>query len=219
MPIRLIVADDHPIVLDGLAGLFRAADEFAVVATATNGQAALAAIRAHRPDVAVLDIRMPERNGLEVAAEIFRERIPTRVVLLSVAIDDDHTIEAVRLGVHGIVLKEMATRLLVQCVRKVHAGGYWVEQDSLRRAMEGLLRREATLQSTDAATLTATEIRVVELLAGGARNKEIADRLNVSEATVKNHLHNIYVKLKLSSRRELARWYEEARRREGTATR
>ena len=212
MPIRLVLADDHPIVLDGLVGLFRSPEEFIIVATAASGPAALAAVRTHEPDVAVLDIRMPGKTGLEVAAEILRGNGRTRVVLLSVALDDDQTIEAIRLGVHGIVLKEMATRLLVQCVRKVHAGGHWIEQDSMRRAMEGLLRREATLQSDEAASLTSTEIRVVDLLAGGARNKEMADRLNVSENTVKNHLHNIYVKLKLSSRRELVRWHEERRR-------
>ena len=215
MAIRLVLADDHPIVLDGLVNLFQASDDFMVVATADSGPAALAAVRAHEPDVAILDIRMPGLTGLEVAAEILRDRGRTRVIVLSVAIDDDHTVEAVRLGVHGIILKEMATRLLVQCVRKVHAGGYWIEQDSMRRAMEGLLRREAALQADDGATLTSTEIRIVGLLAGGARNKEIAQRLNVSENTVKNHLHNVYVKLKLSSRREVTRWYEQSRRAGG----
>jgi DNA-binding NarL/FixJ family response regulator len=209
--IRLVLADDHPIVLKGLVDLFQSSGEFAVVGTADTGPAALAAVRTHRPDVVVLDIRMPGQSGLEVAGDILRDHLPTRIVLLSVEITDNQTLEAIRLGVHGILLKHMATRLLVECVRKVHAGGRWVEQESLRRAMEGLLQREVASQP-EATLLTLAEDRVVEILASGARNKEIADRLNISESTVKNHLHNIYVKLKVSSRRELLRWYEANRR-------
>jgi len=209
--IRLVLADDHPVVLAGLVDLFRASDEFTIVATADSGPAALAAVREHKPNVAVLDIRMPGKTGLEVATEILRDHKATRVVLLSIELDDEQTIKAIGLGVHGIILKQMATRLLLQCVRKVHAGGRWVEQESLRRAMENLLRQEAVSQR-EPALLTSTESRVVALLATGARNKEIADRLNISESTVKNHLHNIYAKLKVSSRRELTRWYEDRRR-------
>ena len=211
MAIRLILADDHPVVLAGLVDLFRSSDEFDVVATADTGPAALAAVRDHKPDVAILDIRMPGKTGLDVATEILRDYKSTRVVLLSIELDDEQTIKAIGLGVHGIILKQMATRLLLQCVRKVHAGGRWVEQESIRRAMESLLRREVGAQPAPV-LLTSTESRVVELVATGARNKEIADRLNVSESTVKNHLHNIYAKLKVSSRRQLARWYEEQRR-------
>lgn len=214
MAIRLVIVDDHPIVLDGLVDLFRAAGDFEIVATASDGEAALAAVRAHRPDVLVADVRLPGLSGLDVAGEVIRSGLLTRVVLLTAEIDDDQALQAVRLGVHGVILKQMATRLLTQCVRKVHAGGRWVEQESLRRAVENLLRREAAAPATET-PLTPTETRVVELLAGGARNKEIANRLTVSEATVKNHLHNIYVKLKLASRRELLDWYQGGGRRMG----
>ena len=212
MAIRLVLVDDHPIVLDGLVDLFRAAGDFEVVATASDGESALVAVRAHRPDVLVADVRLPGLSGLDIAGEVIRSGLLTRVVLLTAEIDDDQALQAVRLGVHGVILKQMATRLLTQCVRKVHAGGRWVEQESLRRAVENLLRREAAAPATET-PLTPTETRVVELLAGGARNKEIANRLAVSEATVKNHLHNIYVKLKLASRRELLHWYQDGGRR------
>lgn len=214
MAIRLVLVDDHPIVLDGLVDLFRAAGDFEIVATASDGESALAAVRVHRPDVIVADVRLPGLSGLDVAGEVLRSGLLTRVVLLTAEIDDDQALQAVRLGVHGVILKQMATRLLTQCVRKVHAGGRWVEQESLRRAVENLLRKEATAPATET-PLTPTETRVVELLASGARNKEIADRLTVSEATVKNHLHNIYVKLKLASRRELLHWYQRGGRRTG----
>ena len=212
MAIRLVLVDDHPIVLDGLVDLFRVAGDFEVVATASDGESALVAVRAHRPDVLVADVRLPGLSGLDVAGEVIRSGLLTRVVLLTAEIDDDQALQAVRLGVHGVILKQMATRLLTQCVRKVHAGGRWVEQESLRRAVENLLRREAAAPATET-PLTPTETRVVALLAGGARNKEIANRLAVSEATVKNHLHNIYVKLKLASRRELLHWYQDGGRR------
>ena len=205
-PIRLVIAEGRQIVLLGLERFLSSVGDFAVVATATDGQGSLAAVRAHRPDVAVLDIRLPGKSGLEVAGEILREGLPTRIVLVTETIDDRESLEAFRLGIHGVLLKEMGPRLLVHCIRKVHAGGRWVERESLRRAVENLLRAEA-LPRPASSPLTLAEVRVAGLLAQGTRNKEIAHRLGVSESTIKNHLHNIYVKLNLSSRGELALWY------------
>src|SRR6185436_9250347 len=122
VPIRLIVADDHPVVLTGVAAMLRATPDFDVVATSENGDAALRAIRRHRPDVALLDIRMPGLTAFEVVRELRRDGVPTRVVLLTAEIDETQALEAVRAGVHGVILKEMAPRLLVECVRKVAAG-------------------------------------------------------------------------------------------------
>ena len=205
-PIRLVIAEGRQIVLLGLERFLSSVGDFAVVATATDGPGSLAAVRAHRPDVAVLDIRLPGKSGLEVAGEILREGLPTRIVLVTETIDDRESLEAFRLGIHGVLLKEMGPRLLVHCIRKVHAGGRWVERESLRRAVENLLRAEA-LPRPASSPLTLAEVRVAGLLAPGTRNKEIAHRLGVSESTIKNHLHNIYVKLNLSSRGELALWY------------
>ena len=208
MAIRLFLADDHPIVLDGLTRILGATPGYEVVGTAPNGTEALAAIRAKVPDVAILDIRMPGKTGLEVASEILSGGLPTRVILLTADITDDDTLAAVRLGVHGVILKQMARTLLLKCIDKVHAGGRWVEKDSMQRAFENFLRRESA-PAQQSPGLTVAEMRVVELVIKGARNKEIADRLQVSESTVKNHLHSIYVKLNIGSRRELARWYEK----------
>ncbi len=207
VPIRLVIAEGYAIVLLGLERFLSSLEDFAVVATATDGRESLAAVRAHRPDVALLDIRLPGKSGLEVAGEILQEGLPTRIVLVTETITDRESLEAFRLGIHGVLLKELAPRLLVQCIRKVHAGGRWVERESLHRAVENLLREEASPRLA-ASQLTLAEVRVAGLLAPGARNKEIADRLGVSESTIKNHLHNIYVKLNLTSRGELARWYQ-----------
>ena len=206
MPIRLVIAERHPDVLRGLERSLSSVADFAVVATATDSIKSLAAVRAHRPDIAVLDSALPGKSGLEAAGEILREGLPTRVVLVTATIDDREALEVFRLGIHGVLLKEMAPRLLVQCIRKVLAGGRWVELESLRRAVENLLRDEALPQPASP-PLTPAEVRVAGLLVQGARNKEIANHLGVAESTIKNHLHNTYAKLNLSSRGELARWY------------
>jgi two-component system, NarL family, nitrate/nitrite response regulator NarL len=213
MAIRLFLADDHPIVLDGLTRVLASNTRYAVVGTAANGDEALQAIRAKTPDVAILDIRMPGKSGIEVAAAILSEGLPTRVVLLTADITDDDTLAAVRLGVHGVVLKQMAKSLLLKCIDKVHAGGRWVEQESMRRAFENFIKREAGPEAVPGSELTTAETRVVELVVTGARNKEIAEQLHLSESTVKNHLHSIYLKLNLESRRQLVEWYEKTRPR------
>jgi two-component system nitrate/nitrite response regulator NarL len=213
MAIRLFLADDHPIVLDGLTRVLATNTRYAIVGTATNGTEALDAIRAKTPDVAILDIRMPGKTGIEVAAAILNEKLATRVVLLTADITDDDTLAAVRLGVHGVLLKQMAKSLLLKCIDKVHAGGRWVEQESMRRAFENLLKRESAPEAVAASELTSAETRIVELVVTGARNKEIAERLHLSESTVKNHLHSIYLKLNLESRRQLVDWYEKTRPR------
>ncbi len=128
MPIHLVLADDHPIILDGLEILFRMEKDIQVVARCVNGEEVLQAVRQHRPDILILDIRMPGKDGLAVLREMKDEDLPTRVVLLTVALDEEETLEALRLGVRGVVLKEMAPQMLVQCVRKVHAGEQWLER-------------------------------------------------------------------------------------------
>ncbi|HZS34692.1 MAG TPA: response regulator transcription factor [Methylomirabilota bacterium] len=199
MPASLVLADDHPIVLDGLERLFTGQADLAVVARCVDGTEALRAVREHRPDVLVLDVRMPGLDGFAILRELRREALPTRVVLLSAELDEDQVLEAMRLGVRGVVLKEMAPRMLVECVRKVVAGEQWIERRSLGRALDRMLRREAGLREV-AALLTAREIEIVRLVAEGLRNQAIAERLHISEGTVKVHLHNIYEKLGVDSR-------------------
>jgi DNA-binding NarL/FixJ family response regulator len=123
MPIDIVIADDHPIVLDGLEQLFRLEPDLRVVARCRSGEEALRATREHLPRILVLDVRMPGGTGLEVLAALAQERSPTRVVLLAAALDDGQLAEAVRLGAQGVVLKEMAPQLLLDAVRKVAAGG------------------------------------------------------------------------------------------------
>jgi len=202
MAIGLVLADDHPIILDGLEQLFHLEQDFKVLARCTNGEEALRAVIRHRPDVLVLDIRMPGTGGLAVIREMKKEKLRTRVVLLTGALDEHEAMEAIRLGVRGVVLKEMAPKLLVQCIRKVHTGEQWVERRSFGRALETMMRREAGARQI-AGVLTPRELEIVPLVASGLHNKEIAAKLAISEGTVKIHLHHIYERLNVGGRLEL----------------
>ncbi len=202
MPISLVLADDHPIVLDGLERLFELERDFSVVARCLDGDEAVLAVRQHRPDVLVLDLRMKKIDGLTVLRQIQEEKLPTRVVLLTAALDERDLLEAIRLGVRGVLLKEMAPRLLVQCIRKVHAGGQWLEKESTSRALESMLKREAGARELGA-VLTPREIEIMRMVATGLHNREISEKLHISEGTVKIHLHHIYEKLDITGRVEL----------------
>lgn len=205
MSIRLVLADDHPPILQGLTLLLRQEPDLEVLAVCRDGEETLQAVRQFQPDVLILDILMPGKDGLAVLRELRQLELPTRVILLTAAIDEDNLLEAMRLGVGGVVLKEMAVPLLIQCVRKVHAGDQWLERHSIGRAMEKMLRREAGTREV-AKLLTPRELEIVRLAASGLRNKEIASRLTISEGTVKIHLHRSYEKLHVDSRIALLRY-------------
>jgi DNA-binding NarL/FixJ family response regulator len=200
--INLVLADDHPIVLAGLENMFRRERDCRVVASCVDGVEAMRAISRHCPDVAVLDLRMPRMHGLAVLRQIQKEKLATRTVLLAAVLEDDDLVEAVRLGVRGIVLKEMAPTLVVQCVREVHAGGQWLEKRSVSQAIEKLIRREEATRDM-AKVLTPRELQIAGAVASGLRNKEIADKLGIAEGTVKIHLHVIYEKLNIDGRMAL----------------
>ncbi len=202
MAIRVVLADDHPIVLDGLESLFQRERDLTVVARATDGAGALRAVLKHRPDVLVIDLRMPGLDGLAVLRNLQTEKLPTRVVLLAAVLEEDELLEAVRLGVRGVVLKDMAPQLLVQCIREVHAGRQWLERHSVSQALEKMLHREAAAHAIST-VLTPREIEIVRAVASGLRNKQVAEKLGISEGTVKIHLHTVYDKLQVDGRMSL----------------
>lgn len=199
MPIRLVLADDHPILLAGLQQLLSLEPDLTIVATCTSGEAALEAVRRLRPEVLIVDLQMPGKDGLAVLRELRADQSPTRTVILTADLDEDDVLEAMRLGVCGVVLKDMAPSLLVQCIRQVHAGGQWFQPDLMAKAVDKLLRRQAAAKKA-ADLLTARELEIVRLVAQGRRNKEIAHKLAITEGTVKMHLHNIYAKVGVDSR-------------------
>lgn len=206
--IRVALADDHPIVLDGLEQLFRLEPDIAVVARCRNADEALRALRAEFPDVLVLDLLMPGGGGLDLLRAMSEKDRHTRIILLTAVIDDDQLLEAIRLGAQGVVLKDMAPQLLVEAIREVHAGGQWLEQGLGGRALRRLLSREKRA-SEAARLLSSREREIVRLVAAGLRNRAIADRLSISEGTVKVHMHNIYEKLDVNGRVELTNYARE----------
>jgi DNA-binding NarL/FixJ family response regulator len=206
--IRVALADDHPIVLDGLEQLFRLEPDINVVARCRNADEALRAVRTASPDVLVLDLLMPGGSGLDLLRAMGDKDRRTRIILLTAVIDDDQLLEAIRLGAQGVVLKDMAPQLLVEAIREVHAGGQWLEQGLGGRALRRLLSRE-TRSSEAARLLSSREREIVRLVAAGLRNRAIADRLSISEGTVKVHMHNIYEKLDLNGRVEFTNYARE----------
>jgi len=200
--IRVLLVDDHPIVLDGLEQLFGFEPEFEVVGRATDAEVALRVLDERRPDVVVLDLAMPKHDGLWLLHRLAGQPGAPRVVLLTAHLDENRLVEAVRLGVSGIVLKEMAPRLLLECVRKVHAGEKWLEPEAVARARARMRERE-TERERVRRLLTPRELELVQLVASGLRNREIAQRLSITEGTVKIHLHNIYEKLGVTGRSQL----------------
>jgi DNA-binding NarL/FixJ family response regulator len=207
-PIRVILADDHAIVLSGLQRLFESHADFTVVQCCRDADQAIAAVRSHGADVLVLDLRMPGRTGLDALRELSTTPSACRTVLLTAAITDDEVIEAVRLGAQGIVLKESDPETLVQCVRKVHAGDKWIDRETMSRAFGRAVQRESAAREA-ARILTPRETEIVQMVAQGLRNKAIGERLSISEGTVKIHLHNIYEKVKVAGRLELVLWAQE----------
>jgi two-component system nitrate/nitrite response regulator NarL len=194
-PISILIADDHAIFRDGLRRLLASESDFKVVAEAANGQEAVALTRRLQPDVLLLDLAMPKLPGLEVLRELSRDDLAVHIILLTAAIETFEVTCALQLGARGVVLKESPPELLLRSIRSVCEGDYWVGHEVLAQFRE--------LQSRSS-ILTSREAEVVSAIKAGNSNKQIATRLSISEETVKRHLSNIFAKLGVASRLELA---------------
>ena len=206
--IRLVLADDHAVVRAGLRMLLDSEEGLSVVAEAGEVDTAKRMVAAHRPDVLILDLEMPGKGGLDVLRELAGDKLPMRTVLLATAIGEKEMLEAVGLGVGGVVLKEMPASSIVLCVRKVLAGEPWLEMRSASRALGKLMQRERGAREA-AGVLTARELEVVRLVSRGLRNREVASHLSISEHTVKIHLSHVYTKLGVNGRLALLRRAED----------
>jgi DNA-binding NarL/FixJ family response regulator len=199
--VRIVIADDHPLVLEGLHGLLAAERDLDVVATATDGERGLDAVRRLAPDVLILDLEMPYMGGLQCLQEIRRAKLPVRVLVLS-AFGDAHSLRtAVESGADGFALKTGAPEATLAAIRQV-AHGHLAFPQAARRWLTPT-QRNAT--SSDA--LTDREEEVLALVANGSSNAQIAERLSLSESTVKFHLRNLYSKLGVTNRTEAAARY------------
>lgn len=196
---RILVADDHPLILSGIEALL-SDSPFEVAGTAGDGEATLALIASLKPSIVLLDVEMPRRSGMDVLRTLRARHDHRPVILLPAEMSDADLIEAIELGVQGILPKAAAANLLVTCLGEVAAGGQWIERSLLYRALALAKHREAGAR----AQLTRRERTVAQLVAQGLRNKNIAAELGVTEGTVKLTMHHIFAKLRISNRVELA---------------
>jgi DNA-binding NarL/FixJ family response regulator len=203
--IQIVLADDHPIVLNGLRNLVRAEKDFELVGEAASGLAALKVIREKRPDIAVLDISMPELNGILLSRRLAGEMPALRLLVLTLHEDRAYLNQALDAGVQGYVLKRSAAENLVQAIRAVMVGGIYIDPAIVGRVFAG--KRSGASVSKGASTgLTAREAEVLKLAALGFTNKEIASRLDVGVKSVETYKSRGLEKLELKTRAELVRY-------------
>jgi DNA-binding NarL/FixJ family response regulator len=205
--VRILIADDHPIFRDGLRRLLEAETDLSVVGQAVDAAEAIQLAQTVQADILLLDVAMPKVSGLEALQTLVEMPNPPAVILLTAAIDRADIVRALQVGARGVVLKESATAMLLKAIRVVMEGGYWVGRESvsdLMLALRNLGPIPERPEGIPSYSLTPREIQIVGLILGAAGNKKIADTLNISEKTVKHHLTNIFEKLGVSNRLELA---------------
>jgi two-component system, NarL family, nitrate/nitrite response regulator NarL len=206
-PIRIVIADDHPVVRDGLVKLLEAEDGFEVVGQAADGLEALERVRKLQPDILVLDLAMPRSTGFDVLGELSRDEHRCRVIVLAASLERGQVVDALQLGAHGVVMKDAATALLFKSIRTVMAGQYWIGRQGISDLIAYLRDKK---QSTEVQPrrhlfgLTPRELQILGVVVLGFGNKEIAAHFSLSEDTVKHHLSNIFDKLGVSNRLEAA---------------
>jgi len=214
--IRIVIADDHQIVRAGIKILLHSEPDFAVVGEAEDGQEAVRVARSLQPDVLLLDLAMPGVSGMEALAELAHTPIPVRIILVTAAIQGPEIVKALQLGAAGVVLKASPAELLFKSIRGVMAGQHWIGREAVTDLVQAL--RSFTPPVPDLAKasprrfgLTPRELEITGAVVAGFRNREIAQRLSLSEDTVKHHLSNIFDKVGASNRLELALFAVEHR--------
>lgn len=200
--IRVLIADDHAIVRSGIRALLETVDSIEVVGEAADGQQAVAAVARRQPDVVLMDLEMPVMDGIETIRQVMAQWPETRILVLTSFATDDRVLPAVKAGALGYLLKDSEPDALIQAIRQVHRGESSLHPKIARKLMLELSRPPA--QPTTADPLTTREVEVLQVVAQGLSNQEIADKLVISEATVRSHISNILSKLHLVSRTQVA---------------
>jgi two-component system nitrate/nitrite response regulator NarL len=218
--VRLLIADDHPLFREGLRLLLETEVDFKVVGEASDGAVAVKLARQLKPDVLLLDLAMPKHQGLEALRELSLpvSAAPLCVILLTASAEKSQIVEALHLGVRGVVLKDSSTQFLFKAIKTVMAGEYWVGRERVSNLVQYL--RKLTQSTQDEAQtkfrLTPRELEIVSAVVAGCSNKEIAEVFKISEDTVKHHLSNIFDELGVATRLELALRVAEWRTAEKT---
>jgi DNA-binding NarL/FixJ family response regulator len=204
-PIRLLLVDDHEMVRAGLRAILRHYQDLEIVGEAETGRQAVALIESLQPDVVLLDLRLPDISGLEVCRQAAALGCEPRILILTSFLEDQSALEALESGAAGFLLKQIGHQALHQAIQEVMAGKVVVPPEvagSLAQAAHSRARRENAASRLD--SLSPQEVKIAQLVAEGLLNKEIGDRLGLSEKTVRNYLGNIFVKTGVSRRAQLA---------------
>lgn len=203
--IRVVIADDHTMVRQGLKQILELEDDMVVVAQAPNGEEAIKVVNEYHPDVILMDINMPGMNGLQAIKEMKSTNIASRIIVLTIHEDREYLFKTLQMGAEGYVLKDADPSVLVEAIRSVNRGQSYIQANMTKELVREFNR--VTLHDkgkSEENSLTSRELEVLELIAEGMINKEIAKRLYISEKTVKNHVSNIFRKLNVSDRTQAA---------------
>jgi DNA-binding NarL/FixJ family response regulator len=205
-PIKVLIADDHPVVRVGLRNMLQGDGRMKVVAEAKDGMEALHMVRTLRPDILLLDLAMPKMPGMDALRELTADNTLTRTIVLTGSIDKRQILEALQLGARGVILKDAVIDHLSACIHAVMQGQYWLEGRPVQNLVQVLrdLAAQTAPPPRKSFGLTPRELEVVGLITEGSTNKHIAQTFGISEETVKRHLTNIFNKLGVGNRLELA---------------
>ncbi|MEA2498283.1 MAG: hypothetical protein QOH26_688 [Actinomycetota bacterium] len=209
--LKVMLVDDHEIVRQGLRALLDAEDDLEVVAEADNGPSAVSLASAHQPDVIVMDVRMPGGSGVEACRAIRDERPDAQVIMLTSFSDDEALFNSIMAGAAGFVLKQIRGRDLIEAIRTVGSGKSLLDPDVTQRVLERLRKSKFDEKDPKLSRLSPQEERILDLVGEGLTNREIAERIHLSDKTVKNYVSTILQKLEVARRAEAASYVARAK--------